>query len=231
MAGSFQWLTMAQAVQQLGQRLNITPSSTSFWTENELQVYISQALRMQNSLCWTWRQDFQYNDPVNLWNSLGSLPGSPRLRTITDVEVYAELEWMLLEPSNLTGTWTGTNQFSLSVMIQALQRRRDEIIQITNCNQQLLPNIPLTPNTIRTELPDNVIDVERVRYIPGGQLAGGKDRRLWGFGTFGRRLSFVVCAFRLLSFVSTTCLRMRWLCVAMSFCCATTTCYRAKFWR
>jgi hypothetical protein len=29
-----------------------------------------------------------------------------------------------------------------------------------------MSGIPLTPNTIRTELPDTVIDVERVRYIP-----------------------------------------------------------------
>jgi hypothetical protein len=113
-----------------------------------------------------WRADFQYNDPVNLWNSLGSLPGSPRLRTITDVEVYAELEYLLLEPSNLTGTWTGTNQFGISVLSQALQRRRDEMIQIGNLNQSLLVGIPLTPNTIRTELQDSIIDVERVRYIP-----------------------------------------------------------------
>src|SRR5271157_747407 len=116
--GTYTWLTMSSAVQQLGQRLNITPSSTSFWTDTELQIYISQALRMQNSLCWVWRTDFQYNDPSNLWNSLGTLAGSPRLRTITDVDCYTEMEYMLLElPSG--GTWTGTNQFSISVMSQA----------------------------------------------------------------------------------------------------------------
>ena len=85
-----------------------------------------------------WRADFQYNDPVNIWNSLGSLPGSPRLRTITDQQVYTELEYMLLEPSNNTSTWTGTSQFNISVMSQALQRRRDEVIQLTNCNQILI---------------------------------------------------------------------------------------------
>ena len=131
-----------------------------------------------------WRQDFQYNDPSNLWNSLGSLPGSPRLRTITDVDCYTEMQMMLLEPPS-GGIWTGTNQFSISVMSQALQRRRDEIIQITNCNQQLLQNIPLTPNTIRTELSDNVIDVERVRYIPGGQLSGGYGTGGYGQGGYG----------------------------------------------
>jgi hypothetical protein len=40
------------------------------------------------------------------------------------------------------------------------------MIQIGNLNQVLSSGIALTPNTIRTQLPDNVIDVERVRYIP-----------------------------------------------------------------
>jgi hypothetical protein len=156
---------MSDAISQLGQRLNITPSTTSFWTEAELQVYISTSLRQMNSLCWQWRQDFQYNDPVNLWNSLGSLAGSPRLRTLYDTDAYIEMQCMLLEPP--TGqVWTGTSQFNISVMSQALQRRRDEIIQYTNCNQLLSAGIPLTPNTIRTELSDQTIDVERVRYIP-----------------------------------------------------------------
>jgi hypothetical protein len=163
MAGSFQWLTLTQAQQQLAQRLN--DPNMIFWTEAELTFYISQSLRIFNSLTWTWRQDFQYNDPVNLWNSLGSLAGSPRLRTLTDTYCYTEMEYMLLEPPS-GGTWTGTSQFNISVMSQALQRRRDEMIQLSNCNQSLLTGIPLTPNTIRTELDDQIIDVERVRYIP-----------------------------------------------------------------
>ena len=166
MAGSFQWLTMTQAVQQLGQRLNITPSSDSFWTATELQTYITTSLRQFNSLVWQWRSDFQYNDPINLWNSLGSLAGSPRQRTLFDTDAYIEMQYLLLEPPSGSGTWTGTSQFNLSVMSQALQRRRDEMIQLGNLNQSLMAGIPLVPNTIRTELPDTVIDVERVRYIP-----------------------------------------------------------------
>ena len=168
--GSYSWLTLSTAISQLGQRLNITPSTSSFWTVNELMVYVQQALRIYNSLVWQWRTDFNYNDPVNLWNSLGTLAGSPRLRTLTDTQIYAELEFMLLEPSNTTGTWTGTNQFSLSDLSQTLQRRRDEMIQVSNCNQSLMANIPLIPNAVpplgRTLLPDSVIDIERVRYLP-----------------------------------------------------------------
>jgi hypothetical protein len=162
--GVYTWLPVNTAVQQLAQRLN--DPTYQFWTYDELLTYISTSLRQFNSLTWMWRADFQYNDPVNIWNSLGSLPDSPRLRTITDQQVYAELEYMLLEPSNNTSTWTGTSQFNISVLSQALQRRRDEVIQLTNCNQSLSTGIPLTPNTIRTELQDSIIDVERVRYIP-----------------------------------------------------------------
>src|ERR1700677_271162 len=165
--GSYSQLTLTAAISQLGQRLNITPSTTSLWTITELQIILTTVLRMMNSLTWTWRQDFTFNiaGPAPVWTSLGALAGSPRLRTLYDTDAYTELEYLLLEPPS-GQVWTGTNQFSISVLSQALQRRRDEMIQYGNLNQVLLPTIPLTPNTSRTLLPDTVIDVERVRYIP-----------------------------------------------------------------
>jgi len=75
------------------------------------------------------------------------------------------MEMMLLEPPT-GGTWTGTNQFNINDLSQALQTRRDEMLQISNASQALMGNIALTPNTRRTFLPDTVIDVARVRYIP-----------------------------------------------------------------
>jgi hypothetical protein len=182
-AGSYAWLKLSDAITQLGQRLNITPSTSSFWTAAELQAYIVTALRIFNSLTYTWRTDFNFQS-TQVWNSLGFLPKSPRLRTLTDTDAYTELEYMLMEPPS-GSVWSGTNQFQITDLSQALQRRRDEILQITNCNQQLMPNIPLTPNEIRTELPDNVIDVARVRYIPGGQLSGGYGTGGYGEGGYG----------------------------------------------
>ncbi len=178
--GSFGWLTLEQAVTQLSQRL--ADPTNQFWTNAELTIYIQQALRQFNALTWTWRQDFQYNDPVNLWNSLGSMPNSPRIRNLYDTYCYTEMQYMLLEPPS-GQTWTGTSQFSISVLSQALQRRRDEMIQVGNLNQSLMTNIALTPNTIRTELPDTVIDVERVRYIP--TLIGGTGYGQGGYGQGG----------------------------------------------
>ena len=76
-------------------------------------------------------------------------------------------------------TWTGTPQFDIFNFSKALQLRRDEIMQITNCNQQLMPGIALTPNNRRTLLPEWVMDVARVRYLPIAQIPG------WGYGQGG----------------------------------------------
>lgn len=118
---------------------------------------------MFNVLTNTWRTDFTYN-PTQLWNSLGSLAGSPRFRSATDIQSYTMLEWYLLEPPS-GGVWTGTSQFSLSDLQNALQIRRDEMLQISACGDVLLSNIPLTPNTRRTYLPDTTLDCIRVRYL------------------------------------------------------------------
>ena len=163
--GSYSWLTYLTARQQLASRLAVnTTLPSSFWTDAELGIYIVQALRMFNVLTFTWKTPFQYNS-ANLWNSLGLLAGSPRLRTLTDNYCYTQMEYMLLEQPT-GGTWTGTSMFTISDFAQALQRRRDEMLQVSNCNQSLLSNIALTPNTIVTNLPDTIIDVERVRYLP-----------------------------------------------------------------
>lgn len=182
MAGSFQWLTFLAARQQLAARL--ADPNTIFWTDAELKFYICQALRIFNSLTWTWRTQFAYSDPVNIWNSLGSLAGSPRLRTLTDSYCYSEMEYTLLEPST-AGVWTGTSQFNISDLSSALQSARDEMIQVSNCNQSLLTGIPLTPNTTVTSLADTIIDVERVRYMPVQDPYGGYGMGGYGQGPYG----------------------------------------------
>ena len=159
---SYSWLTLNTAIAQLAQRLN--DPNMVFSTQAELVLYIQQSLRLFNCLTFTWKTDFSFTSG-NLWHSLGSLAGSPRLRTQTDVNCYTQMQYMLLEPAT-GGTWSGTNQFNISQFSQALQSRRDEMIQVGNLNQVLMSGIALTPNTRRTLLPDNVLDVPRARYLP-----------------------------------------------------------------
>lgn len=160
--GSFSWLTLTQGIAQLAARL--ADPGNVFWTQTECSLYIFRALQQYNVLTNAWKTDFQFTSP-NLWNSLGSLAGSPRLRSATDAQSYTMLQYYLLENPTGAGVWTGTNQFALSNLVAALQSRRDEMLQISACNDVLLQNIPLTPNTRRTYLPDQVLDVPRVRYL------------------------------------------------------------------
>lgn len=164
MAASYSWLEFAAARQQLASRL--ADPNNIYWADVENGLYIQKALRMFNALTFTWKTDFTYT-PSGLWNSLAAIPNSPRLRTLTDTDAYIEIEYMLSEPPT-GGTWTGTTQFTIDDLSEALQHRRDEMLETSNCNQSLLANIALTPNTRRTALPDTVIDVARARYIPTG---------------------------------------------------------------
>ena len=74
---------------------------------------------------------------------------------------------ILLEPPTGNATWTGTNQFSLADFTQALQRRRDQILQATDCNVgPFSTTLGIAGGTNRVLLPDTVLDMRRVRYVP-----------------------------------------------------------------
>ena len=162
MATTYNWLTLNAGIAQLAARL--VDSKNVFWTSAECQLYITRALQQYNLLTNCWKADFQYNSQ-NLWNSLGTLAGSPRLRTATDAQSYTMMQYKLLEPPSGAAAWTGTSQFSLYDLQNALQNRRNEMLQTTACNDVLVQNIALTPNTRRTYLPDTTLDVPRVRYL------------------------------------------------------------------
>lgn len=162
---AYQWLQFVTARQQLAARLY--DSNNYFWSDAENGLYITEALRFFNSLTWTWKTDFAYNSSGpqqgKIWNSLGYLNGSPRARTVTDTDIYTMMEYHLLEPPS-GGTWTGTPQFSIADFSGALQRRRDEINQIVNCNCTLL-TVPSIPNQHRYQLPTNILALLRTRFI------------------------------------------------------------------
>jgi hypothetical protein len=159
----YTWLTFGQAKAQLIARLQMTGYATQFWDDAECGLYIVEALRWFNSLTFTWKINYAFT-PTNLWNFLGGIAGSPRERTVTDTDVYTIMEYHLLEPP--TGnTWTGTTQFTITDLSTALQKRRDELIQVSNCNQVLIPNLAVVPTQTRYTVADTIIDVQRVRYI------------------------------------------------------------------
>lgn len=161
----YSWITLAQAQAALAGRL--ADPNNLFWSLTELTLYLSEALRTWNALTEQWNADYAFSvDPTTTWYNLSVLAGSPRRRTLTDDYFYRLMQLHLLEPPTGGGAWTGTSQFNLTDLKQALQRRRDEMIQASGCNVQQLPPLPSTPNTRRTMFPDSTLEPRRARFIP-----------------------------------------------------------------
>lgn len=159
----YSWLKLSSAISFLQGRLG----SSDLWPSAECQAYLFQSLREWNSYTEQWSADFSF--PVTAattWYNTGLLANSPRLRTVTDAALYSQMQYMLMEPATGAGAWIGTNQFALSDLRYALERRRNEVIQATGCNLALLPPLAATPNTYRTPLADTVLEARRIRFIP-----------------------------------------------------------------
>lgn len=166
----FSWLTYLQSRQALAARLAIVWSydpSNNFWTDAELGYYLAEALRTYNALTEQWNQNFSFlSSSSETWYNLATLSGSPRLRTLTDAYLYTLMQYHLLEVPTGAGTWSGTSQFSLADLQFALQRRRDEVIQISGCNLTQLPLLRSLSNQRRTYFPDSTLEPRRARFIP-----------------------------------------------------------------
>lgn len=172
----YSFITLAQARGQLAARLN--DLSQRLYLADELNRYITEALRTYNALTSLWMADYTFTvvPPAgSIWTALGAISGYPRQKTVTDTDIYKLIQYHLLEPAT-GGTWTGTTQFAISDLSSALQARRDEILQLTGCNPSQL-FLPTVPNTRRTVLADNIMEVRRARFVPApGQ---GSPVTLW----------------------------------------------------
>lgn len=163
---TYTWLTLAQGRAELAARL--ADENTVFWEMGELDLYLIEALRTWNALTFGQKETFTYtlvNQRYPEWFSLDTMAGSPRVRTVTDTEIYTLMEYHLLEPPT-GGTWTGTPQFSMHDLAYALQRCRDETIQAAFCNQFNPLPLPTTPGTRQTILDDSWLEATRAQWVP-----------------------------------------------------------------
>lgn len=160
MAG-YTYITLAQLRAELLNRLQdqrgiATPAA-------EADIYIRESLRALNAQTFAWAEDYLFNfNPGDTWKTL-NVAGSPRQRTVTDTDLYNQMEAMLYEPMS-GGTWTGTNQYNIAMLQGALQYRRDELLLQCAANvQNLIQASPVLATT--TTLPDSTLDLRRVRWL------------------------------------------------------------------
>lgn len=129
----------------------------------EADLYLTEALRLLNCLTFAWNIDYTLSfNPGDTWKTL-NVAGSPRQRTVTDADLYDQIEAMLYEPMS-GGTWTGTTQYNIGILQAALQYRRDELLLQSAANPiNMSTASPLL--AVQTLLPDSTLDLMRVRWI------------------------------------------------------------------
>jgi len=133
------------------------------WTQTELTGYLQEALRTWNAQAGFWRTEMSFNLTQGaFFYDLHAQNNSVIPYTVTQGNVVQQIENHLLEPPTTTYplTWTGSNQFALSDILAALQRRQDETLGTTACtiNQS---NVTALLSR-RISLGDNIIDIRRV---------------------------------------------------------------------
>jgi len=164
---AYSFITFAQAKTALAQRL--TDLTKQFWTDTELGSYISESLQSFNALANFYRQEFIWNSQANVtWYDLtdsSQLPNTLRPITETDTTLIQMMEYHLLEPltASYPLTWTGSLQFSLTDILNALQQVRDEILSETGCTL-VETTVAAVPG--RIYMNQCVLDLRRVCWIP-----------------------------------------------------------------
>lgn len=158
---NFSYMTFGALKSELLSRLQ--DSSAQFTSNVEAGIYLIEALRVLNVQCGVWNTDYQFDfNSGDTWKSI-NVAGSPRQRTVTDTDIYTQMEAMLMEPMS-GGVWAGTNQYNIGLLSAALQYRRDELLLQSAANPvNLLQLSPLL--AVQTVLPDSTLDLFRVRWI------------------------------------------------------------------
>lgn len=161
---TYNYVTQGTFLAQLASRLY--DPTEQFWSHAEKTLYLQEALHCWNAITASFRGEFIFTPTLNTtFYDLTTLANSLRPVTLFDTDIYSIIQYHLLEPATGVNPWAGVStQFSADDLINAVSRRRDELLSITGCTvtRHLLP---ATPG--RITLSDTTLDIRRVAYAPG----------------------------------------------------------------
>lgn len=164
--------TYAQAKTQLAQLLNDT--GKVFWVDAELGGYVIEALRTYGALTNRWRDRGVFNTAAGTaFYDLNTYVSTLLTNSITDASLVTTMEYHLLEPA--TNPWSGTDQFNLTDVLNALQRRRNQFLMDTGTVLTRSTQIVGVNPIGRVALSDSIIDVRRAAWQP----QTGPWQQLW----------------------------------------------------
>lgn len=164
--------TLTEAIAALASRLN--DQSNVHWVPAELTTYLREALRTWNVWTSHWRDRASFTTTINqAFYDLPTEISTLRGQTLTNWDLIADLQYALMEPAAVGGTWTGTDQFTLAQLSSALQRRRDQFLRETGV-QLTRTETPYAspPASGRLALDESVLVVRRARWTPDATAFG-----------------------------------------------------------
>jgi len=133
---AYTYVTYGGAKTQLSARLH--DSANTFFTDTgtypEIELYLKESLRCWQVLTAYWRAEDSFDTVAStIFYDLEVQLSSTRDFTIYDRELISDMQYHLLEPATPTA-WSGTEQFTLTDLTSALQRRRDQFLAETGCH-------------------------------------------------------------------------------------------------
>lgn len=154
-------VTLAAAAQQLA--IALRDPNNSYWCPVELHNAIIEALRIFQALTGYYRQRASFPSVVSTaFYDLRSVIPNEYKFTITDNDLLAEIQAHLLEP--IANPWTGTDQFSITAVLNALADSRDSFLFDTGIYITRSTQAGPVPPTSRAQLPQTAIHVRRVGW-------------------------------------------------------------------
>jgi hypothetical protein len=160
----YTFITQAQFTAALAQRLY--DATNQLYPTAELIAYQTEALQAFNAFANFYRQEFVFASTAGVtWYDLTTQTNTLRALTATDQSLINLIEYHFLEPQTATYplTWTGSKQFTITDLLNAIQQVRDQVLSETNCTV-VESLVAATPG--RTFLSDNAIQLRRVCWLP-----------------------------------------------------------------
>jgi hypothetical protein len=181
MPNSYSHTTRAQFEQIMALRLAETASAPFVrFGAAEIDLYLTKALRTFSALTGLWQDTGSALIPAGTpFIDLPTLFPAMRGQTVLDQDLVGIIEYELLEPYS-PAAWIGSEMFSLEIIRQALQRRRDQFLLDTGCHITRHAPIPATPGVIapgsgEVALDQSIIDIRRAAWTS----IDGRTTPLW----------------------------------------------------
>ncbi len=132
-----------------------------FWTDTELKRYIDEALQTWGVMSLYWKDRSVIPTVTN--QKFYDLTGLVLAASTTTQDIALTIQSQLLEPDS-TSTWNGTEQFDITAIEAAIERRINQFLLETGLMQTSSLQI-VTAGNGRVVLDDSTLDVNLAYWI------------------------------------------------------------------